>query len=175
MKKLKSFGHMVCFILLLLSVSNVFQSGKRLLTLPSASDYTDEGVHTFVPKSTYPTQKETRHHGRHTTKRVTTQTVHKIVYAAIDGSGYQWIADTFVSSEANNIVKEKKPVERRVLFLHDGKTHFVIDGKETIDSYIQGMRKKDMQIFSLAGVYILIYGAIRFFFYQRRKWAEETE
>lgn len=174
MKKIKTLAGIISFFLLLASLSFGFYAAKELLSLPTASDYTDEGVHTFIPRSAYPTQKETYHARRHTTKRVTTQTVYKITYRTTDGSGYTWVVDTLISSEADRIVKEKKAVDRRVLVTKDN-TYITIDAKETAESYIKSIRKKDIFVINLVGAYILIYGAVKLIMRQRKKWAEDTE
>lgn len=175
MKKMKTLGAVICFVLLLISLSFLFYAGKELLSLPAVSDYTDEGVHTFYPKNAYPTQKEIHHpRTKHTTGRTSTQTVYKITYGAVDGSGYQWVVDSLISAEADRIVMEKKPVKRRVLTRKENSTYITIDGSETAESYITGIRKKDIAVINLSGAYLLIYGAIKLVLRQRKKWAKDN-
>lgn len=171
MKRLKAMLSTVCILLMMVSVATLFMSLQQMSAVRPASDYTDKGVHTFVPWTIYSTPKYPKSSGHQKNRRAATL-IYVVEYRASDGTGYRYRYRGGTARSLAQKVYDQGPVDRRVLLIEKESaniTYITVEADETAESYTKG-RMVQLQIrVSLAGAYLLAYGAIRYVLWARKQ------
>lgn len=128
-------------LLLTAAVAGLLLSVQGLVTLRPAADYADQGVHTFVASSAYPTSRKTTVRGQ-----TRTRTVYLLTYKA-PGTGYTYTQELPAESTAKQAVREKRRVERRVLSIPAERKYITVDPKyPDAESYVSACRQRYLLI-----------------------------
>lgn len=136
-------------LLLTLAVIGVVSAGYRFMTIRPASDYTDEGVYTFVASKCYPTVEGAGGSGYRSRRR----SVYKVVYQA-QGAGYTYAQEAPAESIGKQYVREKRAVDRRVLSIVGEGSYITVDAGYTLEGYVQSLRRRYLLVFGLSAGYL---------------------
>lgn len=158
MGKLRRLAFSAGILLLVLSMTVFYINVRDFLEIRPASDYSDRGVHIFEPYQTYPTQVKNTASGRQQ-RMHPTKTVYLVYYKATDGSGYQWKDRVEYRAEAEHMVSEKKPVQRRVLAIKETKSYISIEADSTAETYTADLRRNSVTGMGLSAAYMVLFGA----------------
>lgn len=140
-------------LLLTLAVIGIASAGYRYLTMRPASDYTDEGVYTFVATKGYPTVEGTSTYKVGSSYRSRQRSVYKVVYEA-KGAGYTYIQEAPAESIGKQYVREKRTVDRRVLSFTGEHLYITVDAKYTLEGYVQSLRLRYLLVFGASAGYL---------------------
>lgn len=162
---MKTFFQRISPVLLVLAIAVAVISLPALFRIRPVSAYQDMGIHTFIPYQTYPTQRETTS-SRH---RRSTRTVYVVYYRSTGQHRYQWQQDASYEAEARRLVKDKTPVERRVLEIPEANKIVVLSPKQTAQSYVSKLWLRYGLGAGLSVLYILCYLSSVLLQVQRRR------
>lgn len=157
MERFRRLAFTAGILLLVLSMAVFYISVRDFQKIRPASDYSDKGIHTFEPYQTYPTRIKNTAIGRQG-RLHPTKTVYLIYYEATDGSGYQWEDRAEYREEAERIVSEKKPVQRRVLSIKKTKKYISIKEGLNAETYTAGLRRNSVLGIGISAAYMVFYG-----------------
>lgn len=153
-------------LLLVLAVVGIGSAGYRFMTIRPASDYTDEGIYTFVASKGYPAVEGTYRSG--SSYRSRQRSVYKVVYQA-EGAGYTYTQEAPAESIGKQYVREKRSAERRVLSITGENLYITVDAKYTPEGYVQSLRLRYLAVFGASAGYLAALAV----WYIWRKRAEE--
>lgn len=157
MDKFKKTGRIIGLMLFILSVVLAYEGWKGFSAIRPADGYEDRGIHTFLPYRVLPTQVENTSSSRRSRQRNPTKTVYVVYYRATDGTGYRWRTQASSKTSGQKIVKDKAPVERRVLAIRGAKKYISVEAEQTAESYTSGLKRRYGWMFGISAAYIAAY------------------
>lgn len=137
MKKSQKIIYYLSIIGLLVSLAFLCLGIKGISGIHQASEYTDEGVYTFVPYRVSAITVENTSTGRD--KRIhPTKTIYAVYYHTLEKSVYQWKVETGNSkADANRILQAKKQVKKRVFTRKSSEEYIVVEEELSVDTYVK--------------------------------------
>lgn len=174
MNRLKRLVKPLTTILLIAAVVFFVKGFLSLSDLPAASEYEDDGVHTFAVKQIVPVQVKNTARGR--SRRLhPTKTVYMIDYKTTDGSGYLWRREgSSAESLARQMAEDMPTVERRVLLLPADDTYITVEADQTAESYTAQMKRQYQVMMGAAALYAIVYVSVQLVRYQRSRNATQA-
>lgn len=155
-------------ILFVLAVSCLYAGVRGISQTRPASDYQDEGVHTFVPCEVHPMQVENHATGR--LKRMNpTKTVYLVTYEATDGTGYEWKFEANSRQEGERIVAKAEQVERRVLSVRDDWRYITVEGDQTAEAYVSKQQSRYRNIIGASAACLVLFVAAGLVVWQKKR------
>lgn len=136
----------------------------KYFKLAPVDTYADGGTDTFYPQKYYPTQEKYQ-----VKINKTWQTRYKTVYIVQYRSAKKLTyTQNMGTSEisAQEILKKKAAVERRILWINGTKKYITIPADQTAESYVNQYRTRCIMFFSVS---ILYLAAFSFFLFKRWK------
>lgn len=157
MNIIKKIAFVISIILLIGAGAMVKIATKHMADIPSASSYTDQGVHSFKPYLVLPAQVQNTSASSRDRRMNPTKTVYMVYYRATDGSSYQWSEQAVTRALGQKTVSAGTTVERRVLAIPDRRTYITVTPEQTADSYTSDLKRKYVLMLAIAGAYILLF------------------
>lgn len=155
----KTIGLMIGLLLVILATAFLYLGISGFISVPSASDYEDMGIHIFAPYDILPVQVENHTTGRN--KRLhPTKTVYMVHYQATDGTGYKWNIEGGSTKETAQILYNQGEITRRVLSISEDDTYITIEPEQTAETYTTALRQRYILMIGGSIVYIGIYLAV---------------
>lgn len=169
MQKLKPFIFTAGVLLFVLSVAVGYFSIKNLVAILPASSYEDKGLYTFSPVQALPVQVSNTSTNSRERRMNPTKTVYRVEYQDNNEKGYRWSMQASTGEQGQAIVKAQIPIERRVLVIPADNTYITVEPEQSAASYTARLRQKYITTLILAGSYILLYGAMWYVLWRRKK------
>lgn len=155
-------------ILFVLSVSCLYVGVRGIAETRPASDYQDEGVHTFVPCEFHPTQVDNPATGR-LGRMNPTKTVYLVTYEATDATGYKWKLEASSRQEAERIVANAAPVERRVLSVRDDWKYITVEGDQTAEAYVSKQQSRYRNMIGASAACLVVFVVAGLVVWQKKR------
>lgn len=155
----KTIGFIIGLLLFILATAFLYLGISGFISVPSASNYADMGIHSFAPYDILPVQVENHATGRN--KRLhPTKTVYMVYYQATDGTGYKWSIEGGSTKETAEILYHEGEITRRVLSISEDDTYITIEPEQTAETYTAALRQHYLYMIGGSIVYIILYLAI---------------
>ncbi len=159
----------VTLLMFVVAGTILWQSVKEYNSINSASAYIDKGVRQFVPYNVSSILKDNPSSSSKDRRLHPKTVIYRVEYKAVDGTGLEYRQETgHVKDEAERILKEAVPVDRRVLLIKDSHSYITIDPDKTAESYVSDLRQKCKWMIILSSVFIVAYLAYCIVYCYRR-------
>lgn len=139
---------------IIISMAFLYLGIKGISQIRPATDYTDTGVHTFVPYRVLPQTMENHATGR-SKRNNPTKTIYVVHYHTLDGTKYQWKQNSSYKNSAEQILAKGESVNRRVLSIKEERKYITVEPELTAETYAAGQQKRHHWMIVLSSCYLV--------------------
>ena len=168
---------MLLVITVLIALSTLFYSVQGMQQVRSAGEYKDLGVYTFYPQRVAPLQKETNWTEQNKTKKLQALAEEESLPEPQNWrekiergkqlrdklrpvQEYEYLMETGgIESEAQDILAEGKPIERRVLAIPAEKAYITVEANMTAEDYVDKQTGFNKNLAMASLTYLVAVGA----------------
>ena len=165
LRSLRNIVKVISIMGAVISLIVIFFAVKGYYSLPSADDYVDKGIYTFMPSRTYTMQEKYKIKiSRSWQER--SRSVNVVEYRA-HKDGYRHLVKVDSKTDGQNLVREHVAIQRKIFSLKNTKDFITVGSEETTVNYTNRARLKYILFFSASAFYLCVFGG--FYYFKNRK------